>query len=101
MAWFLTVLALIVVASPPARVCAADEFEAQAALFRYDAAADLRVEEAGVEKQGEVSVHDLRFTPGAIRSRRSSSFRRARGRSRACSGSTGWASPPRRTGRNT
>jgi len=36
----------------------------QAALFRYDAAADLKVEEVGVETQaGGVTVHDLRFTP--------------------------------------
>jgi dienelactone hydrolase len=44
-------------------VRAADEFDAQAALFRYDAAADLKVQEAGVEKQGTASVHDIRFTP--------------------------------------
>jgi cephalosporin-C deacetylase-like acetyl esterase len=56
--------AFIVAPSPLARTaCAADEFEAQAALFRYDAAAELRVEEAGVEKQGTVSVHDILFTP--------------------------------------
>src|SRR5437763_15068284 len=41
---------------------AADETD-PGALFRYDTAADLKVEEAGVEKQGTVSVHDLRFTP--------------------------------------
>ena len=53
---------LLAVACPTGAFCA-DEFEAQAALFRYDPAADLKVEEAGVEKQGTVSVHDIRFTP--------------------------------------
>lgn len=42
-----------------------DEFDAQAALFRYDAAGDLKVEAAGFEKQGAASVHDIRFTPVA------------------------------------
>jgi hypothetical protein len=41
----------------------ADDFDAQAALFRYDRAADLKVVEAGVEKQGTVAVHDVQFTP--------------------------------------
>ena len=53
---------LLAVAGSTGAFCA-DEFEAQAALFRYDPAADLKVEEAGVEKQGTVSVHDIRFTP--------------------------------------
>jgi dienelactone hydrolase len=35
----------------------------QADLFRYDAAADLKVEDTGTEKRAEVAVHDLRFTP--------------------------------------
>jgi dienelactone hydrolase len=48
-------------ASPDAP--AADDFGAQAALFRYDASADLAVQETGVENQGAVSVHDIRFTP--------------------------------------
>ena len=43
----------------------ADELDDRAALFRYDAAADLKVQETGVEKQGSASVHDLRFTPVA------------------------------------
>ena len=53
---------LLAVAGSTGALCA-DEFEAQAALFRYDPAVDLKVEEAGVEKQGTVSVHDIRFTP--------------------------------------
>ena len=53
---------LLAVAGPTGALCA-DEFDAQAALFRYDPAADLKVEEARVEKQGTVSVHDIRFTP--------------------------------------
>lgn len=56
---FAAVLAL----SWPMGVLCADQFEAQAALFRYDATADLKVEEAGVEKQGTAAVHDIRFTP--------------------------------------
>jgi len=44
---------------------AADDFDDRAALFRYDAAADLKVQDTGVEKQGSASVHDLRFTPVA------------------------------------
>jgi dienelactone hydrolase len=43
----------------------ADDFEAQAALFRYDAAASLAVQEVGAEKQGTVTVRDIRFTPAA------------------------------------
>jgi hypothetical protein len=56
-------LAVIVAASCPALALCADDFDAQAALFRYDPAVDLKVEEAGVEKQGTVSVHDIRFAP--------------------------------------
>jgi hypothetical protein len=56
-------LAAILALSWPLGGLRADEFDAQAALFRYDAAADLKVEEAGVEKQGTASVHDIRFTP--------------------------------------
>jgi dienelactone hydrolase len=41
----------------------ADDFDDRAALFRYDAAASLLVQENGVEKQGSASVHDIRFTP--------------------------------------
>jgi len=58
-------LAVIVAASCPAVALSADDFDAQAALFRYDAAADLKIAEAGVEKQGAASVHDIRFTPVA------------------------------------
>lgn len=56
---------VLVITTPavPAARAAADEADAQAALFRYDAGADLKVVEAGVEKQGGASVHDLRFTP--------------------------------------
>lgn len=54
--------ALVAVVVPPV-ARAADEQDAQAALFRYDAAADLKVQEVGVEEQGAASVHDLRFTP--------------------------------------
>jgi hypothetical protein len=65
--WIRAVLVttFVVAASPLSLhgVRAADEFDTQAALFRYDAAADLKVEEAGVEKQGPASVHDIRFTP--------------------------------------
>jgi cephalosporin-C deacetylase-like acetyl esterase len=43
----------------------ADDFDERAALFRYDAAADLKVQDIGVEKQGSASVHDIRFTPVA------------------------------------
>jgi hypothetical protein len=56
-------LAAILALSWPLGALRADEFDAQAALFRYDAATDLKVEEAGVEKQGTASVHDIRFTP--------------------------------------
>ena len=56
-----TVLGLLV-SLPDRTANAADEVDPQA-LFRYDASTDLRVAEAGVEKQGTVSVHDLRFTP--------------------------------------
>ena len=56
-------LAAILALSWPLGALRADEFDAQAALFRYDAAADLRVEEAGVEKQDRAAVHDIRFTP--------------------------------------
>jgi dienelactone hydrolase len=55
--------ALVLMAVPRAR--AADDFDAQAVLFRYDAAADLEVQETAVEKRGPASVHDLRFTPVA------------------------------------
>jgi cephalosporin-C deacetylase-like acetyl esterase len=41
----------------------ADDFPAQAALFRYDAAASPGLQEIGATKQGTVSVHDIRFTP--------------------------------------
>jgi cephalosporin-C deacetylase-like acetyl esterase len=53
--------ALVLAVSPGAR--GADDFAGQAALFRYDAAADLQVQETGVENQGSVAVHDIRFTP--------------------------------------
>jgi cephalosporin-C deacetylase-like acetyl esterase len=43
----------------------ADDLEAPATLFRYDAAASLAVQEVGAEKQGTVTVRDIRFTPGA------------------------------------
>jgi dienelactone hydrolase len=33
------------------------------ALFKYDNKADLNVKEAGVDKKGNVSVHDISFTP--------------------------------------
>ena len=56
-------LAAILALSWPLGALRADEFDAQAALFRYDAATDLRVEEAGVEKQDRAAVHDIRFTP--------------------------------------
>jgi dienelactone hydrolase len=57
-------LAVLLAAGPRAATLhAADEFDAQAALFRYDASADLKVEEAGAEKQGSATVHDIRFTP--------------------------------------
>jgi dienelactone hydrolase len=56
-------LAAILALSWPLGALRADEFDAQAALFLYDAATDLKVEEAGVEKQGSASVHDIRFTP--------------------------------------
>jgi dienelactone hydrolase len=56
-------LAALLSVSWPMGAFGADEFDAQAALFRYDAGADLKVDEAGVEKQGTVSVHDIRFTP--------------------------------------
>ncbi|HEV7502000.1 MAG TPA: hypothetical protein VGQ33_18425 [Vicinamibacteria bacterium] len=46
-----------------ARAARADEATTQAALFRYDASADLKVQEIGVEKRGAVSVHDIRFSP--------------------------------------
>jgi cephalosporin-C deacetylase-like acetyl esterase len=52
---------LLALAGGPAR--AADEPGAQAALFRYDASAPLAVQEIGAEKQGTVSVRDIRFTP--------------------------------------
>jgi cephalosporin-C deacetylase-like acetyl esterase len=60
-----TALVAAVLALSPPLAHAADDFAAQAALFRYDAAADLGFEEAGVTKQGDVSVHDVRFTPVA------------------------------------
>src|SRR5262249_42318928 len=47
----------------PARAATAAAPAAQADLFRYDAGADLKIEEAGLEKRAGVSVHDLRFTP--------------------------------------
>src|SRR5260221_13188248 len=56
-------LAAILALSWPLGALSADEFDAQAALFRYDAAADLKVEEAGVEQQGTAAVHDIRLTP--------------------------------------
>ncbi|HYU40913.1 MAG TPA: hypothetical protein VEQ84_02065 [Vicinamibacteria bacterium] len=56
-------LAAILAVSWPMGALHADEFDVQAALFRYDAAADLKVEEAGVETQGTAAVHDIRFTP--------------------------------------
>ena len=56
-------LAAAVVLSPAAAARAADEFEAQAALFRYDASASLAVQEVGASKQGTVAVRDIRFTP--------------------------------------
>lgn len=59
-------IALLALAAPAAVAAAAapaDEFEAQAALFRYDAGAALKVEEMGVEKRGPVDVHDIRFAP--------------------------------------
>src|SRR5262249_41348671 len=43
------------------------EPDAQGALFQYDASVDLKLEEAGVDRQGDVSVHDIRFTPIAGR----------------------------------
>ena len=57
--------AILVLSWPVDPALRADEFDAQAALFRYDAAAGLRVEEVGVERQGTVSAHDIRFTPVA------------------------------------
>jgi dienelactone hydrolase len=57
-------LAALLALSWPTGVLRADEVDVQAALFRYDAAADLKVEEAGLEKQGTAAVHDIRFTPG-------------------------------------
>ena len=59
----LVVAALVL--APPTQARAADEFEAQAALFRYDASARLAVQEVGASKQGTVSIHDIRFTPVA------------------------------------
>lgn len=61
------VAAAVLIAWPPAG--AADDFAAQAALFRYDAAADLDMQEVGIEKEGAVSVHDIRFTPCPVRIR--------------------------------
>jgi len=51
-----------VVAVSLAAATAADEPD-PAALFRYDASADLRIEEVGTVTQGTAAVHDLSFTP--------------------------------------
>jgi len=55
-------VALVLVAVLAGSIARA-ELNGQAALFGYDPAADLRVEEAGVVKQAGVSIRDLRFTP--------------------------------------
>jgi dienelactone hydrolase len=41
----------------------AEDFEARAALFAYDAAAPLDAKEAGVEKRAGAAVHDVAFVP--------------------------------------
>ena len=57
----LTSAALLALAG--ARAAPAAEAGAQADLFRYDAGADLKVEDVGVDKRADLSVHDIRFTP--------------------------------------
>jgi dienelactone hydrolase len=57
----LTSAALLALAG--ARAAPAAEPGAQADLFRYDAGADLKVEDVGVDKRADLSVHDIRFTP--------------------------------------
>lgn len=58
---FVTVamLAGVAHADAPARV--PDDFAARAALFRYDAKADLAIKEIGAERRGAVAIHDLSF----------------------------------------
>src|ERR1051325_9651872 len=58
MAWWVFVMAFLI-ATP----VSAQAPDAQSALFRYDAGADLKIEEAGVRQQGTVAVPDLRFPP--------------------------------------
>jgi dienelactone hydrolase len=55
-------LVLLVGAAGAVAARAADESD-PAALFRYDASVDLKVENVGVVTQDKVAVHDLRFTP--------------------------------------
>ena len=57
----LTSAALLALAG--ARAAPAAEAGAQADLFRYDAGADLKVEDVGLDKRADLSVHDIRFTP--------------------------------------
>lgn len=51
----------------PAASGAAADLADQAALFRYDASAPLKLEEVGIEKQAGAAIHDIRFTPIAGR----------------------------------
>src|SRR5438445_2166301 len=64
---FRSVMPAALVAVALARAAAAAEPGAQADLFLYDAGADLKVEEVGVDKRAGVSVRDIRFTPIAGR----------------------------------
>ena len=63
--WPSSIAVVLALAIP--RGAAAADSGAQAGLFRYDAGADLKIEESGVDKRAGVSVHDIRFTPIAGR----------------------------------
>jgi len=59
----LGVLALATAVAAGGAAWAAEEPDVQAALFRYDATADLKIEESGVRTQGTVAIHDIQFAP--------------------------------------
>ena len=59
--WQVVVLVTLITSVAMPVLAAADDFDSRTALFKYDNKADLRVNEVGVEKRGDVTVRDIAF----------------------------------------